>query len=149
VSKRASRSASSADRNSVDVKALKTYQQIFIYITPIITNLGFVNIIVVIVRLQWFSKRFKDLATRKLKSHRETQKQAVSRYADTRDMEGGLTGETVMPRSDLPDLSDNKRPGVASDAHGDRVPQISFAPDPRPEGPKKGIYIPGPREREG
>jgi hypothetical protein len=38
-------------------------------------------------------------ATRKLKSHRETQKQAVSRYADTRDMEGGLTGETVMPRS--------------------------------------------------
>ena len=61
MSKRASSSASSADRNSVDVKALKTYQQIFIYITPIITNLGFVNIIVVIVRLQWFSKRFKDL----------------------------------------------------------------------------------------
>ena len=46
---------------SVDVKALKTYQQIFIYVTPIITNLGFVNIVVVVVRLRWFSKRFKDL----------------------------------------------------------------------------------------
>ena len=43
------------------MKALKTYQQIFIYIVPIITNLGFVNIIVVVVRLQWFSKRFKDI----------------------------------------------------------------------------------------
>lgn len=50
-----------ADGCSVDLKALKTYQQIFIYITPIITNLGFVNIIVVVVRLRWFSKRFKDL----------------------------------------------------------------------------------------
>lgn len=50
-----------ADVASVDVKALKTYQQIFIYITPIVTNLGFVNIIVVVVRLRWFSKRFKDL----------------------------------------------------------------------------------------
>lgn len=49
---------------SVDVKALKTYQQIFIYITPIVTNLGFINIIVVVVRLRWFSKRFKDVGTR-------------------------------------------------------------------------------------
>jgi hypothetical protein len=38
-------------------------------------------------------------ATGKPDAHRETQKQAVSRYADTRDMEGGLTGETMMPRS--------------------------------------------------
>lgn len=37
-------------------------------------------------------------ATRKPDAHRENQKQAVSQYADTRDMEGGLTGETVMPR---------------------------------------------------
>jgi hypothetical protein len=35
----------------------------FIYVTPIVTNLGFVNIIVVVVRLQWFSKRFKGLGT--------------------------------------------------------------------------------------
>lgn len=50
---------------------------------------------------------------------------------------------------DLPDRVDNKRLGADSDAHGDRVPQISFAPDPRPEGPKKDTYISGPREREG
>jgi hypothetical protein len=38
-------------------------------------------------------------ATEKANAHRENQKHAVSQYADTRDMEGGLTGETVSPRS--------------------------------------------------
>ena len=47
--------------NTVDVKALKTYQQLVIYFIPIITNAGFVNIIVVIIRLQWFEKRFKNI----------------------------------------------------------------------------------------
>lgn len=36
--------------------------------------------------------------TRKPDAFRENQKQAVAKYADTRDMEGGLTGDTVMPR---------------------------------------------------
>jgi hypothetical protein len=44
---------------SVDVKALKTYQQVYVYVIPIITNLGFINIIVISVRLRWFHKRFK------------------------------------------------------------------------------------------
>jgi hypothetical protein len=30
-------------------------------VTPIISNLGFVNIIVVIVRLRWFEKRLKEV----------------------------------------------------------------------------------------
>jgi hypothetical protein len=44
---------------SVDVKDLKTYQQVYVYVIPIITNLGFINIIVIAVRLRWFEKRFK------------------------------------------------------------------------------------------
>lgn len=47
--------------NTVDVKALKTYQQLVIYFFPIITNLMFVNIIVVVVRLHWFEKRLKRI----------------------------------------------------------------------------------------
>lgn len=43
------------------MKALKLYQQVYIYIIPIITNLGFINIIVVAVRLRWFEKRFKSV----------------------------------------------------------------------------------------
>lgn len=47
--------------NPVDVNALKTYQQLFIYFVPIISNLGFVNIIVVCVRLWWFRKRLDEI----------------------------------------------------------------------------------------
>lgn len=43
----------------VDVKALKTYQQVYIYLIPILGNLGFINIIVVVVRLRWFEKHLK------------------------------------------------------------------------------------------
>jgi hypothetical protein len=41
---------------SVDVKNLKTYQQLYLYFIPMFTNLGFINIVVVIARLYWFEK---------------------------------------------------------------------------------------------
>jgi hypothetical protein len=40
---------------------LKTYQQVYIYVAPIISNLSFINIIVVVVRLRWFEKRLKEV----------------------------------------------------------------------------------------
>jgi uncharacterized membrane protein len=36
---------------------------VYIYIIPIITNLGFINIVVVAVRLMYFEKRFKAAGT--------------------------------------------------------------------------------------
>lgn len=44
---------------SIDLKELKTYQQVYVYFIPILGNLGFVNIIVVIVRLHWFEKHLR------------------------------------------------------------------------------------------
>lgn len=44
---------------SVDVKALMTYQQVFIYVIPIITNLGVLNIMVVVARIFWFEKKLR------------------------------------------------------------------------------------------
>lgn len=46
---------------SIDVKDLKTYQQLCIYFIPIISQLGFVNIVVVVVRLHWFRKRLQSI----------------------------------------------------------------------------------------
>ena len=43
----------------VDVKELKTYQQVYIYLIPILGNLGFINIIVVVFRVRWFEKHLK------------------------------------------------------------------------------------------
>jgi hypothetical protein len=49
--------------NRYDVKDLELYQQIVIYVVPIITNMGFVSIAIVIARLFWFEKRFGQLCT--------------------------------------------------------------------------------------
>lgn len=42
------------------MKDLKTYQQVYIYVIPMITNLMFVNIIVVVARLYWFRQRLRN-----------------------------------------------------------------------------------------
>ena len=47
--------------NTIDVKDLKIYQQMVIYFIPIVTNLGFINILVVVVRLYWFDKKLKQV----------------------------------------------------------------------------------------
>lgn len=51
---------------SVDVKALKTYQQVYIYLIPILGNLGFINIIVVVVRVRWFEKHLRAVGAQPL-----------------------------------------------------------------------------------
>ncbi|KAE8145350.1 cation transporter [Aspergillus avenaceus] len=55
--------------NPVDMKELKTYQQIYLYFVPILCNMGFINIVVVAVRLYWFEKRMKEAAPTALRPH--------------------------------------------------------------------------------
>ncbi|KAG9187139.1 hypothetical protein G6011_05010 [Alternaria panax] len=136
--------------NPVDVKALKTYQQIFIYITPIVTNLGFINVVVVVVRLRWFSQKLKGIAahTRPRSSRQSINRsQTITNTSDTRELEAGLTGDTFSEKKPIPlpipistfEISNEETP----------APRITFAPDPRHVGNEKGaLYIPGPRERE-
>lgn len=52
----------------VDVKELKTYQQVYIYLIPILGNLGFINIIVVIFRVRWFEKHLQAIGEERLHS---------------------------------------------------------------------------------
>ncbi|KAG4438610.1 hypothetical protein IFR05_005893 [Cadophora sp. M221] len=56
-------SSTESGLNTIDVKDLKIYQQLVIYFIPIIGNLGFINIVVVLVRLVWFEKRLKNIAS--------------------------------------------------------------------------------------
>ncbi|GJC82578.1 high-affinity potassium transport protein [Colletotrichum liriopes] len=46
--------------NTIDVKNIPTYQQVYIYVIPVITNLLFINAMVVPVRLFWFNRRLKQ-----------------------------------------------------------------------------------------
>jgi len=56
-------SSDNLSASRIDIKALKTYQQVYIYIIPILGNFGFINIIVVLVRLRWFKKRLQEIGT--------------------------------------------------------------------------------------
>ncbi|KAI4680817.1 hypothetical protein J4E81_010001 [Alternaria sp. BMP 2799] len=134
--------------NPVDVKALKTYQQIFVYITPIVTNLGFINVLVVVVRLRWFKQKLKGIAAAhsrpKSLQLSMSRAQTIDNTADTRKIEEGLTGETTVSE---------KKPVTTADESNDQpsapAPRITFAPDPRPHANEKGaLYVPGPRERD-
>ncbi|KAH7111301.1 potassium transport protein 1 [Dendryphion nanum] len=108
--------------NTVDVSDLKTYQQVFIYIVPIITNLGFVNIVVVIVRLRWFRQRFKQIAAKKpTKAKRYGQN--ISNTSDTFDLEGGLT-ETVQSN-----ISDEEKLSTVPERSKDEALHVKFSPD--------------------
>ncbi|KKZ64952.1 hypothetical protein EMCG_09148 [[Emmonsia] crescens] len=40
---------------------MRTFQQVVIYIVPLIGNLSVINLVVVLVRLYWFETRFKDI----------------------------------------------------------------------------------------
>ncbi|KAK1141448.1 hypothetical protein N8T08_009120 [Aspergillus melleus] len=53
--------ATESGLNPVNVNDLKTYQQLYIYFVPIVSNLCFVNILVVVVRLYWFEKRLEKI----------------------------------------------------------------------------------------
>ncbi|CAI6335467.1 unnamed protein product [Periconia digitata] len=108
--------------NTVDVKDLKTYQQVFIYIVPIITNLGFVNIVVVIFRLRWFQQRFKKIATRKPIQSRKLESEAPN-TADTGDLEEGITMDT----------SSDERQHIALERSQDGANHIRFSPDIKQE----------------
>jgi hypothetical protein len=55
--------ATESGLNPVDVKELRVYQQLSLYVIPILTNFGFINIVVVVVRLLWFRRHLSKLGT--------------------------------------------------------------------------------------
>ncbi|KAK2802597.1 low affinity potassium transporter [Onygenales sp. PD_10] len=77
--------ATTTGLNSVDVMSMNTYQQIAIYIMPLISNLSVINLVVVLVRLYWFETRFKDIVrlsripSRLRQGQSQTQSQAFER----------------------------------------------------------------------
>ncbi|KAE8348979.1 cation transporter [Aspergillus coremiiformis] len=134
----------------VDVKALKTYQQLFVYFVPTICNISFISILVVIARLYWFEKRLKETAPTALRPNlhatapkhygydqeAQTGKQnadcvqdpePISRGKETEDKE--FSEEWQTNGQDPESLEPINR-------------CISFAEN------NKALYIPSPRERD-
>ncbi|KAF4495034.1 potassium transporter TRK-1 [Fusarium agapanthi] len=136
--------------NTIDVKALKTYQQLYIYFIPILTNLGFINIVVVIVRLFWFKRHLKRLTPQMIdKSTRTTDVDIESAHqepkvlADTTEYSAEATDETngKAKATDDPTVANEDRPVT-------RTMTITFDPSTERHKEEDALYIPGPRARD-
>ncbi|KAK2789776.1 hypothetical protein FQN52_005902 [Onygenales sp. PD_12] len=146
--------------NTFDVKDLKTYQQVYIYLIPMFTNLGFINILVVVVRLHWFKKRLNEFApslTGPVVSRHDLEASADG--PPKKGPNGTLPAEETGPSSDASDTTDTADVGVnvldANTANGDPVQAskpsattISFAADVHDRDKAKALYVPPPHERD-
>ncbi|KAF7118010.1 hypothetical protein CNMCM5793_007379 [Aspergillus hiratsukae] len=131
--------------NTVDVKLLKTYQQVYIYVVPIISNLGFINIIVVIVRLRWFEKRLKEVAPtflrqRRMKDDAEAGPQSTLKTATATD--ATTTGATTLEKQDSFQNEQQSLP------RSNTSPTITFAAKVHDSGRDRALYVPPPWQRD-
>ncbi|KFY25124.1 hypothetical protein V491_01889 [Pseudogymnoascus sp. VKM F-3775] len=152
--------------NTIDVNELKTYQQLAIYFIPIFTNLGFINIIVVAVRLYWFDKHLGTLAPSLLlsfnartaawstrrKSDVEAQETNPEKSISTGDrpprVSVGGDQDKFQKESDcVDDVTQIDEADGENDAKGNA--RITFARDVKMPQPSPGtLYVPSPKERD-
>ncbi|KAF6805879.1 low-affinity potassium transport protein [Colletotrichum plurivorum] len=118
-------------------------ESVYIYVIPMITNLMFVNIMVVVARLYWFQQRLKHVATEMVRSPPRD------------DLEAGPTegasDETYVQQDNAQepkqDAVADVEPGVAR-----RAPTITFQENlPGRDGTTADdavLHIPSPRDRD-
>ncbi|PHH93126.1 hypothetical protein CDD83_506 [Cordyceps sp. RAO-2017] len=102
--------ATESGLNTYDCKELALYQQLYIYFIPLITNLGFINILVVLVRLHWFRKRIDKIGHALL---------AARRQRFTPDQAPGSTSDDASV--DLETGVESRRPGSAGAETGEKA----------------------------
>ncbi|KAF3210380.1 hypothetical protein TWF106_010676 [Orbilia oligospora] len=154
--------------NTIDVKDLKMYQQLVIYFIPMFTNLGFINVVVVVVRLYWFEKRIEqdanlaryarqkppvDLRLRGVGNDLEAQQAVASGNKLDKPVKEFVSLSLPKEKLDSKEFYGGRTEAAAADQSACAKPsssRISFAPDatlPNNE-PNKALYVPSPRERE-
>jgi hypothetical protein len=128
--------------NTIDVKDLKLGQQLVIYIFPIITNLAFVNIGVVLVRLRYFEKRLRKINPRLLDKRRppEPSEEDTENNVELQDELPHNAARATASMTNLPEQS--KLPQVSS-SPSKQNDHIAWASD---VGRGKALRIPSPLE---
>ncbi|KAL5340483.1 cation transport protein-domain-containing protein [Aspergillus crustosus] len=148
-------SSTESGLNPVDVKDLKTYQQLFVYFVPLVSNIGFINILIVVVRLYWFEKRLKEIAPSVLRPRpeigengaeldQEAQSAEAIRDPETAD-NGLLEGHTGKASIEVEIEASKNSQAESSRKSGSEVDlrrMIAFSDT------SKALYIPPPRERD-
>ncbi|KAK1623569.1 cation transport protein-domain-containing protein [Colletotrichum phormii] len=156
-------SCSSSTESGLNTYDLKTYQQVYIYVIPIITNLMFVNIVVVVARLYWFRQRLHDIAPSTLGRYGDQDVEANEVSESKLDSGAEIPSQHQTPRD--PDenstpVADSLAPTKEQIFHGlneqperpSRPTNITFddsLPVPRPLGRADTtvLHVPGPIDR--
>ncbi|KAL3957288.1 hypothetical protein ACCO45_007866 [Purpureocillium lilacinum] len=136
--------------NTIDVKDLYTFQQLYIYFVPIFTNLGFINAVVALVRFLWFRKHLSKVAwhaaPKLLKGSRAVIPQ---HHEDDADVEAAAEESHGADDSGNKDAKSSQGDNLGDEAGTERTRTIAF--DSSTEHHPKNdaaLYIPGPRDRE-
>lgn len=89
-----------AGLNTVDVNLLNTFQQICIFLFPMLANPITINSFVVFLRLYWFEKRFQNIA-REARQRRGTISKSKSKAkGDINRLETGVNGRNITVMHD-------------------------------------------------
>ncbi|SPQ25969.1 2c00e388-04bd-4db8-8990-ee307c3bb16f [Thermothielavioides terrestris] len=84
-----------AGLNTVDVNLLNTFQQVVLYLWPMMTNPITINSFVVFLRLYWFEKRFQHIVRESRLKRGTISKSKAGANFDGADAERGVNGRKI------------------------------------------------------
>ncbi|KAL4942513.1 hypothetical protein BDV06DRAFT_191971 [Aspergillus oleicola] len=147
-------SSTESGLNPVDVKDLKTYQQLFIYFVPLVSNIGFINIVIVVVRLYWFERRLREIAPSVIRprpniTRRENQfdREALPEIP----LQQPASANDTAPEHHIAEKTPIETQTVKN-PHAETSTRSSVEAGPRTSisiiESSKALYVPSPRERD-
>ncbi|KAL2021058.1 hypothetical protein VTK56DRAFT_7713 [Thermocarpiscus australiensis] len=147
----ASCSSTQAGLNTVDLNLLNTFQQVVLYLWPMLTNPITINSFVVFLRLYWFEKRFQHIV-REARLRRGTiSRSKTAARSDLSDAERGVNGRkiVVMLNGARPDPTNDGTVLEGAAAHPDLGKPGPQLENPANQSPANGSSsIPEPRRPE-
>ncbi|KAK4106835.1 potassium transport protein TRK1/TRK2 [Parathielavia hyrcaniae] len=150
----ASCASTQAGLNTVDINSLNTFQQVILYLWPLMTNPMTIHSFVVFLRLYWFEKRFRHVVHQARQMRGTISKSKTKANLDNADAEKGVNGRKItvmlngarsritndgmllennLPRSDgehlapIPQAPNSSGSDVADESPEPRRPGIHFA----------------------
>ena len=111
----ASGAATQSGLNTVDINKLNTWQQVVLFLVPMMTNPITINSFVVFLRLYWFEKRFQHIVREATRNRRSIAKTISKSKTEERDLgreERGVNGRSIVV------MHDTTRPNGMTDEGG-------------------------------
>ncbi|KFY70118.1 hypothetical protein V499_09440 [Pseudogymnoascus sp. VKM F-103] len=117
--------------NPIDFNNLNTFQQIVLYLLPMMTNPITNNTFVVFLRLYWFEKRFQHIAKEAKRARRSMSKtrSQMKGERDTAGIEHGVNGRTIRVIHDTTRMGTAGHPATEEDTAENTNANASRAPD--------------------